>query len=387
MKRHIPITDCPDKGMCSSSILDLLQNKSENVRYDKNIFIEIVEETERRLEHRYIRFRQNAPYLICDPLFVFRGAPRTNYHDNLGYKNDPLTQRPKIIVLGNSQVHSLNCPPCETWPGIFEKISKIETYNASMGSFSLVQNFLTARELSLLKPDMLICVFYTGNNTINSLPTLRKSKFELKKMFSTYDDDVTRIFANPDVDPLVSSSREAKIVEFMKLSKLEKNHYVTAKINNIIHFLIPALRSNSQDFRDPFVDASFNVALEALSKIKQIAEKYTRLGLFLLVMPTKEFVLYNRALSCGDVMFSSEKQISILYETESEVIKRLVDYCNFSHIPTINPLCDLVNSMNFPIYNPLNNDGHPSRRGKFILAQCVKNYMAGRCLDGDPLTL
>ncbi|WP_319779752.1 hypothetical protein [Maridesulfovibrio sp.] len=358
-----------------TSLIERLRNDKSKNKYDPTCYDFIVRQTMQRLGAPLVRFKPHVPYLINDPLFVFRGDPRYIFHDPLGYKNDALKQRPQIIVLGNSQVHSLSCPPNQTWPGLLQNSSGIGTYNAAMGSFSIVQNFLSARELASLKPDLMICVFYTSNNVINSLPTLRKSTSALKKMFNSYDDTVSMSFQNPDVDPFASVSPKDKIMEFMKLAKYEKEHYVTATIDKLIHFSVPAIRSNSQNLKDPYVEVGFNLAKEALLKIKKIADKHTKYGLFLMIMPTKEFVLYNRLLSYGDVKFSSDREMSILYENESEVITSLKKHCDKEGMHILDPLSYLINTMHLPIYNPLNVDGHPSLEGRTVLAKYVYDFL------------
>jgi hypothetical protein len=103
-------------------------------------------------------------------------------------------------------------------------------------------------------------------------------------------------------------------------------------------------------------------------------------------MPTKEFVLYDRFISCGDVAFSSEKQIYTLYQKESMVIDSLKLHCEDNNIPIIDPLNCLVNSMHLPIYNFLDVDGHPSLQGKRLLAGYVKEYMSNYELQNKLIT-
>lgn len=80
------------KDTNSVSLLDSLQTDIA----DNTFSLDEVEQIGSQVLSRVsplVQFKPNVPFLINDPLFVFRGDPRYKYHDALGYKNRKITQR------------------------------------------------------------------------------------------------------------------------------------------------------------------------------------------------------------------------------------------------------------------------------------------------------
>lgn len=323
------------------------------------------------------RLFRNSPYLVEDPLFVFRGNPNHQLHDALGYKNDNIPTSIDIICLGNSQVHSLNVPSSLTWPGILKMKTGCSLYNASMGSFSPIQYMLALRELAITKPQLILLTFYTGNNVYNSMTTLRHASQSFKKTFPQYNDNLPSGFNNPDLDLITDTNQQVQIENFIRATKSCIQGFDTARIGNLTYFLMPTLRANVQDLNNPYVACGFTLACQAIQKISRMIHKWNA-RLILTIMPTKEFLVYKRHNEHNDVKISSDIEINKLGVTESFAIQSLQKFCFENNIDTLDLTNTLTSCIHNPIYNPMDIDGHPSLLGREIIADCIFSHISSK---------
>lgn len=321
------------------------------------------------------RLFRNSPYLVEDPLFVFRGNPNHKLHDPLGYKNNEIPTSIDILCLGNSQVHSLNVPFSLTWPGILKLKTACSLYNASMGSFSPIQYMLAIRELAFTKPHLVLLTFYTGNNVYNSMTTLRHASHSLKQTFPQYNDNLPSGFNNPDLDIITDTNQQVQIENFIRATKSCIQGFDTARVSSLTYFLMPTLRANVQDLNNHYVSCGFTLACQAIQKIARMIHKWNA-RLILIIMPTKEFLIYKRDNEYNDVKISSDLEIKKLGITEAFAIQSLQKFCFENNIDTLDLTNTLTSCVHTPIYNPMDIDGHPSLLGREIIADYIFSHIS-----------
>lgn len=362
-----------DTNSKHKTILELLYTKEKRYEIDFSNIKNTINTINKRIGSPPRLFR-NSPYLAEDPLFVFRGNPNHKLHDALGYKNDNIPRSIDILCLGNSQVHSLNVPFSLTWPGILKSKTGCSLYNASMGSFSPIQYMLSLRELAFTKPSLVFLTFYTGNNVYNSMTTLKHASQSFRKLFPHYNDNLRSGFNNPDLDLITNTDQQIQIENFIRATKLCIQGFDTARVGNLTYFLMPTLRANVQNLNNHFVSCGFTLACQAIQKIACMIQKWNA-RLVLIIMPTKEFLIYKRDDEYKDVKISSDLEIKNLGITEAFAIQSLQKFCYESNIETLDLTNTLTNFIIDPIYNPMDIDGHPSLLGREIIADYIFSYI------------
>ena len=360
----------------SKSILEKICIPDKQHKIDIFEFKTLIKNISERIGSPPHLFR-NSPYLAEDPVFVFRGNPNHELHDALGYKNDHIPKSIDILCLGNSQVHSLNVPFSLTWPGILKSKTGCSLYNASMGSFSPIQYMLSLRELAFTKPSLVFLTFYTGNNVYNSMTTLKHASQSFRKLFPQYNDNLHSGFNNPDLDLITDTDQQVQIENFIRATKSCIQGFDTARVGNLTYFLMPTLRANVQDLNNHFVSRGFTLACQAIQKIARMIQKWNAL-LILIIMPTKEFLIYKRDDEYKDVKISSDLEIKNLGITEALAIQSLQKFCSENNIETLDLTNTLTNFIIDPIYNPMDIDGHPSLLGREIIAEYIFRYINSR---------
>ena len=327
-----------------------------------------------RIGHSPKPFR-NSDLLIEDPLFVFRGNPKHKLHDVFGYKNNSIPHSVDILCLGNSQVHSLDDPPDDTWPGILGQKYNYNIYNASMGAFSTIQYYLSFIELLFLNPKLVITTIYTGNNLFNTMKTIRLVPDHIKKQFNTSLIYLKVGFKNPDIRFLKETVSQVHIEKFMTAVKMKIEGFVFARVHNVVYYLLPLIRYNYINLNNPYIQAGFDLSMQAILHIFNLAKK-RNIQMILMIMPTKEYLVYKRLKVYNDVSASSTHEIEQQGAMEDTVIQLFIHYCKQNSIQTINCTEFLLPHIHEPIYKLLSMDGHPSHLGKVLISDSLQD-----CLD------
>lgn len=315
--------------------------------------------------------------LVNDPMMVFRGDPDYPQHDCLGYKNSLIPDAVDMLVLGNSQVHSLQSPAGETWPAMLSACSGLAIYNGAMGGFSVMQYYLACRELGFLNAAAVVAVLYMGNNVYNSANTFKALPSMLRKGFSA---SAEALAMSPNIPShhaakINGSPPEQRAELFMKAVKTGEAGFCFARVKHITYFLLPCLRLSVQNLQNRYVACALDLALQSLNRLSSLTNR-RRVPLLVLCMPTKERLVYERHRRHGDVALSSEAELLRLWTMEIDVEHRIGDYLATLQVPMRSLAPTLTDLLHEPLYAPLDADGHPSLHGRFRLAEAVAEILA-----------
>ncbi|MCA1943691.1 MAG: hypothetical protein LDL30_00185 [Desulfovibrio sp.] len=364
----------PEKN---SLLAALLRRRAERAGHpvDKAALEEVVRKMRLRIGSPSTPFGPSG-LLVKDPMLAFRGDPDHPLHDALGYKNLGMPESVDVLVLGNSQVHSLYAPPQETWPTLLGARTGLAVYNGAMGSYSPIQYFLGYRELDALHAGCVVVVLYMGNNVYNSANTFRKIPDAFRKGFVASGLEAAANFPTHHATQIESSDPAKRIEQFMQAAKTDTEGFCFARVRQFTHYLLPALRLAVQNLQNEFVAGGLELALQSLTKLAGLARERGA-PLVVLRMPTKERVVYERHREFGDVKLSAEAALQRLWAMEVEADRRIAEHLAALAVPSHCLGAPLAALLHEPMYPPLDVDGHPSLHGRFRVAEMVADFLAG----------
>lgn len=106
--------------------------------------------------------------LVPDPVLSHRIPPNSAGHDENGYRNRFVPDRPSIIAVGDSQTYGTSAGDRESWPAQLQGTSNRTVYNMGVGGYGPVDYAHVAAEgLEKFSPDLVVVGFYFGNDLID----------------------------------------------------------------------------------------------------------------------------------------------------------------------------------------------------------------------------
>ena len=103
---------------------------------------------------------------IVDGLFA-RPNPEYYGHDKNGWRNKSVPSSVDVVAMGDSQTYGWNLNSNQAWPQQLDRAG-VKTYNLSFGGYGPVELLLLMDEAIALKPKVVLCGFFTGNDLLDS---------------------------------------------------------------------------------------------------------------------------------------------------------------------------------------------------------------------------
>ncbi len=303
---------------------------------------------------------QSTDPILQDPITNVRGKPflpeinKLGPHDVLGFRNSETPRITDVVTIGDSQTYGINAVRSENWPSLIEEqIAPFNVYNMSLGGFSAPQYLQLAEYAMIFKPQVLVLALYSGNDPLEAFRSVYNIDFW--KPLRKYPE-LTSKDAPPSPFP-----------------PPKETWWPVTFPNGSSTVLTPEVRLSSHLHKYKAVRAGYEITLEILEKISQMA-KVTGTPVVLTVIPTKELSYYPKVLE-GKV--TPPETYTQLIKAELQFIEQVK---NKASILAPITYVDVTQSLQQAVLTsegiyPSDKDGHPLPSGYKVIANTLLPYI------------
>jgi lysophospholipase L1-like esterase len=295
--------------------------------------------------------------LLKDPVTNVRFKPSlddkggTGPHDILGFRNRGISNRPDVIVIGDSQTYGIGEHIDNTWPSQLNRQldeSGVTVYSIAVGGWAATQYLHMANVAMKLRPRTLVVAFYSGNDALESF----RSAYGNNRWSSLRTDDALDKSDAPAIGNMLDADG-AWSVSFQH-------------VGGMIFTPVGRLNANSDH---PAVRAGYAIMAETARRIAGLVSSHDVEVVFT-VIPTRELVYRQRVEAEG---LSPPESYRQLVAMESRYIDLLAE--TIQSIPG-GRYIDLVTALQSAALGdaslyPRKWDGHPGAAGYQAIATAL----------------
>jgi lysophospholipase L1-like esterase len=374
------------------------------------------------------------PITVKDPRLGIRPNPAHPEHDDNGYRNAAILKEAFVVAMGDSHTYGTGVRPDQNWPSQLAAATGKTVYSMASGGWGPTQCLLLFDQALALHPRLIVLAWYDGNDFYDSfanvyydhqLEDLKTSdpkaagvirEAEAKELLKTRFSRVFRQQQGRDTegdDGKATPSLGARTRDFLeehsrlyrlcavlcraalrRLRHAEPGQpagagrpgpsYLQPFDSGSAHTVFePAYRLFAMDLDEPRIAEGHRIGLEAIEKMKSLADA-AGVHFLVLLLPTKELAF--RQAVAGTPAYAGEYRECI--DKEAYAREKAMEFLRSSGIRYLNPLPALQESLarGVPPY-PGSSDGHPNPAGYRIIAGVVADDMKKQGLavrDGSP---
>lgn len=359
---------------------------------------------------------QSIQHIVPDPQLGYRGNPDLPGHDSNGFRNITALSNASIVAIGDSQTYGTGVKCEQAWPQQIGTLSGQSIYNMSLGGYGSVHGLILMETEALqLNPKYVVFMMYDGNDAFDAYDAVYNHN--LYNAFKSTDSQKS-LDISEQQDPLAASIQETtshvwandrgeatrsltifsklKLYQFISSLKgavraalINQNEQTPPKIAqhtndpNFIFFedfscngfqttFTPRYRMLGMNIKDPRIREGLRIHLEAIRKMKQLADSKS-IGFLVLLLPTKEVCFYD--LYHQNHIEPSEA-IQSTVKLNNEIRKRTIEYLQQHEIAYIDAqpiLKKCFKQKQQPFFE--NADGHLNIVGHKAIAEAVYEYI------------
>lgn len=354
---------------------------------------------------------------VPDPVLGYKWPPFYEGNDANGFRNENVVTQSDIVAIGDSQTYGTNAETYhDTWPGFLENMLGKKIYQLAVGGYGPAEySYLLRTQALSLSPKLAIIGFYTGNDATNAYSSVYNNDYwkDLRKSDVAYatpkpSDQNEELSLKYGYDPnswkfkalklrlwFASHSRVYKLLghvswnvrvklglarsqdevqqEIEKEIRKQSNGKVILYENDAIGTILrPEDRIEAIDLSNPRVQEGIRVTEELFIRDMKMLGK-THGTYIVAIIPTKELV-YGTYLQETHQPISDV--VSSFVSSESEYLKKFLEFCEINSIYCINLRPALTNALKSGVrIYPAGLDGHPMPEGYRIIAGAIKEFM------------
>lgn len=341
-------------------------------------------------------FLNPADYLSQDPLPDKILGAVLNVHgsgyDAWGFRNRKVPASTDIVALGDSHTFGNTAKMDESWPYALGRLTGKSVYNMGLGGYGPNQYYYLLKTKALsLKPRMIICGFYMGDDFENAyqitygldywsylreqLPA-EKVNFDIWEHASdpTWHKKIRTWLSRHSVvykivfhGPLLGRWKgDFQIENASRLYDSATSLIVPDK--NIREAFLPKLILTELDQAKPSVQEGMRITFKLLDEMNRIC-RANNIEFVVAVIPTKEtvfadYLAHNSTLPMGDVL-------DRLIASERTARGKLFEFFNQSGIHYVDTLPALKQSVQHELYARTAQDMHPNKNGYKVIAEAI----------------
>ena len=311
---------------------------------------------------------------VSDPAFVYRGNPAQGEHDQLGYRNRAILDRPDVLIIGDSQVYCPGVSCDQSWPAVFADLSGCDAYMSAVCGWGVLQYMLAFEELLPLSPRQVFVFVYPGNDIFE---TLRDCRLSSSASARALMEDVGGL---PPIDLRSFSKRNEEVARLISIgftraqalascSAQGMTDVCRATLEGRTYFLKEGMRFTVSDLEHPAIQGAFVLVERCLKRMAKLANS-ARIKLTVFGMPTLEYLMF---LQGGGAKVQYPEKLGRLGRNEKSVFKRLRSVCARNGIVyrDVGPV--LSNQLVRGIYPSDSDDGHLNALGCELVGKLVNS--------------
>jgi len=159
--------------------------------------------------------------VISVPRIGHQGNPNFPGHDQWGFRNQLKPAQAAIIAMADSNTYGTSVRREDAWPHILSTYLDKPVYNMGVGGYGPAHNLMIINSALALHPNLILYMFYFGNDFADSFMITQKNK---------------------ELDRFVSSDRSRSI------ALLEREHSLRSEVTTL--FRRGKRRTNTSGFRN-----------------------------------------------------------------------------------------------------------------------------------------
>jgi hypothetical protein len=314
------------------------------------------------------------------PNIGFRGNPRHDLHDVLGYKNGEIPSEVDTIVLGNSMVHDLYAPWPDTWPHIMSGIFGKSVVNGSIGAGTPIQNLYALSEFIHTRPKRVVFSIFYGINIYNSLSTVMRLTNPAAK--AIFDLSVGMLPRNPLPPSLQKRKDFIAGLGSIPLRKafdlaLQEGHVDCCpfELSGISYIVTPRDSMHRIQTENDYGRIGFSTLIRTLEIFRRMADIWNFQPV-VAVFPTRERMIWTTATTRERNEFKGfRNHMEQLEANEKRIDVHLQNEVRRLGLETIFLSNELGDSVRNGFYKSNTVDFHPSPYGKEQIARIVGAHL------------
>lgn len=312
--------------------------------------------------------------------------------DKWGFRNREVPETVDIVAIGDSHTYGNTARMEDSWPYVLGRLTGRRVYNMGMGGYGPNQYYYLLKTKALnLKPRMIICGFYMGDDFENAFTITYGLDYwsNLRQLpAENVNFDIWKVPPSPpslqrDVRDWLSRHSVVYQILFHTsfLGRLQGqvqikdapqlDHSVTSLIipdRNIMEAFRPIGMLTRIDQQSSNVREGMRITFELLRQMNDICQK-NNVQFVVVVMPAKEMVFAdyfqnNPSLPLDDV-------VNQLVANERLAREKTFQFLTDSNIPYVDVLPALTSSAQNELYARTANDMHPNRNGYRVIGEAV----------------
>jgi acetyltransferase AlgX (SGNH hydrolase-like protein) len=312
--------------------------------------------------------------------------------DKWGFRNREVPETADVVAIGDSHTYGNTARMEDSWPYVLGRLTGRRVYNMGMGGYGPNQYYYLLKTKALkLKPRMIICGFYMGDDFENAFTITYGLDYwsNLRKLpAENVNFDIWKVPPSPpslqrDVRDWLSRHSVVYQILFHTsfLGRLQGqvqikdapqlDHSVTSLIvpdKNTMEAFRPIGMLTRIDQRSPNVREGMRITFELLKEMNEICQK-NNVQFIVVVIPPKEMVFAdyfqdNPSLPLDDV-------VNQLVANERLARGKTFQFLTDSNIPYVDVLPALTASAQNELYARTANDMHPNKNGYRVIGEAV----------------
>lgn len=256
------------------------------------------------------------PRMEEDAYLGHRVIPSTGGHDDWGFRNLDRPNSAEIVAIGDSMTYGIMAKVTESWPSQLARTSGKGVYNMALGGYGpLHYMHLLRTKAILLNPSHVVIGFYFGNDFMDTYNRAYSGEKWASYRLGVNPSEVQQNVFLPKDEPakFLGSLRtglarrsvlyriltQSTLFDFWRASeakkraKLSENGTFRHDFPTYSTFLDPARLLRIMNAEDPRIVGATKITKVAFGNIKAFAQE-NGVALTILLIPTKEFVLFNQ---------------------------------------------------------------------------------------------
>lgn len=359
------------------------------------------------------------PLLIKDETLLWKGNPRIPGHDKSGFRNPAVLKTADVGVLGDSQTYGFGLDGEFAWPEQMKENGGLSVYSFALPGYGPIQQLTLIDRALSLKPKKIIYALYTGNDFYESYaavydsgkradlktpgpetaraiseaenrrPLLEEIKFR-ENACTAMGRPVSRggvrgfLAVHSKTYGLVRAlcrilkAREQGVSPSVGAAGKSESECLPFESGPLKTFFTPAYRLTGLDRNDPRIEEGFQITLRAIREISEKARN-SNVNFLVLVIPTKESVLYKKALAQKGAL---PEEYQNLASGEAFYLEKIETFLRREKIEYKNLLPAFENAAESGIQAYFNSsDNHLNEAGQRLTAKAAREWAASIILS------
>jgi hypothetical protein len=366
--------------------------------------------------------------VISDPRLGWRPIPGALGNDRLGWRNPRVPDAVDVLALGDSQTYGQGVPREHAWPLRIGTLGHLASYNMGYSGWGPAHSLLLMPEALALHPRVVIEGFYSGNDLFDAyalvvlgdqLPSLRTSDpkvqrdlqaaeqalplrellgnswavfvrtrhigadepWSARRMLEQYSKlnalfrAVKAQFKRPDTWEELKTRARGTAGKPKEMLILESGPFRT--------ILSPANRMQVLNLQDARMAEGHRICIDAIAAMDNMARmaagkspRPARLPFLVLLLPTKELVMYEVALNTPGAVNDTYREMVRREQRVLDATRQALAARGIAYVEALPALRQCLRNGQQPY--PIENDGHPTAVGHAAIARQVLRFLDER---------